>query len=108
MAIKVAEIGASCSVDAGGTLQIKFGLYLPGIRSNDGFGVLVRVVHDADRFDPAVPPTDVAMVWAAGGVLDLWNATTTLTPTRAPITARRGCICTGSSCRGRRRAVRRS
>lgn len=53
---------------------------LPGIRSNDGFGVLVRVIHDADRFDPAVPPTDVAMVWAAGSALDLWTATTTLNP----------------------------
>jgi maltooligosyltrehalose trehalohydrolase len=80
MAINLAEIGASCSVDAGGTLQIKFGLYLPGIRANDSFGVLVRIIHDADRFDPAVPPTDVPMVWAAGSALDLWTATTTLTP----------------------------
>jgi hypothetical protein len=30
MAINLAEIGASCSVDAGGTLQITFGLDLPG------------------------------------------------------------------------------
>jgi hypothetical protein len=80
MAINFAEIGASCSVDADGTLQIKFGLYLPGIRSTDGFGVLVRVIHDADRFDPAVPPRDVAMAWTAGSALDLWTATTTLTP----------------------------
>lgn len=72
-------VWALASVDAGGTLQIKFGLYLPGIRSKDGFGVLVRVIHDADRFDPAVPPTDVRMVWAPGSVLDLWTATTTLT-----------------------------
>ena len=108
MAIKLAEIGASCSVDAGGTLQIKFGLYLPGIRSNDGFGVRVRVIHDAYRFDPAVPPTDVAMVWAAGSALDLWTATATLTPDPSTHYGQDGLICTGSSCRGRRRAERRS
>ena len=80
MAINLAEIGASCSVDAGGTLQIKFGLYLPGIRAIDGFGVVIRVIHDADRFDPAVRTRDVAMAWTAGSTLDLWIATTTLTP----------------------------
>jgi maltooligosyltrehalose trehalohydrolase len=80
MAINLAEVGASCSTDAGGTLQITFGLYLPGIRSTDGFGVAVRVIHDADRFDPAVPTVDEAMNWTPGSALDLWTATATLTP----------------------------
>jgi len=80
MAINLAEVGASCVVDAGGTLQIKFGLYLPGIKSIDGFGVVVRVIHDADRFDPSVPPVDISMAWTVGSALDLWTATATLTP----------------------------
>jgi maltooligosyltrehalose trehalohydrolase len=80
MAINLAEVGASCSVDAGGTLQIKFGLYLPGLKATDGFGVVVRIIHDADRFDPAVPPVDVSMAWTAGSALDLWAATATLNP----------------------------
>lgn len=80
MAINLAEVGASCVVDAGGTLQIKFGLYLPGIKSTDGFGVVVRVIHDADRFDPSVPPVDISMVWTAWSALDLWTGTATLTP----------------------------
>jgi maltooligosyltrehalose trehalohydrolase len=80
MAINLTEVGASCSVDAGGTLQIKFGLYLPGIRPADGFSVAVRVIQDADRFDPAVPPVDVAMSWAQGSALDLWTVTAALAP----------------------------
>ena len=80
MAIDLAEVGASCAVDPSGVLQIKFGLYLPGIRKSDGFGVVVRVIHDADRFDPGVPPVDVGMEWVAGSELDLWTATATLSP----------------------------
>jgi maltooligosyltrehalose trehalohydrolase len=79
MAINLAEVGASCSVDAHGALQIKFGLYLPGIRATGGFGVVVRIIHDADRFDPRVPPVNIAMIWQAGSALDLWTATATLT-----------------------------
>jgi hypothetical protein len=56
MAINLSEVGASAAVNAAGVLEIKFGLYLPGIRSRDGFGVVVRVIHDADRFDPGVQP----------------------------------------------------
>ena len=80
MAINLAEVGASYSVDAGGILQIKFGLYLPGLRSTAGFGVTVRVIHDADRFDPAVLPVDVAMIWMPGSPLDLWTAIATIVP----------------------------
>lgn len=80
MAINLAEVGASCAVDASGTLQITFGLYLPGIRSTDGFGVVVRIIHDADRFDPNVPPVNILMTWTAGSALDLWTARAALNP----------------------------
>jgi hypothetical protein len=48
MAINLAEVGASCSIDASGMLQIGFGLYLPGIRSTEAFDVIVRAF---------IPPT---------------------------------------------------
>jgi 1,4-alpha-glucan branching enzyme len=80
MAITLAEVGASSSIDSSGALQIRFGLYLPGIKSADGFAVIVRLIHDADRFDPAVPPVDIPMAWMAGSTLDLWTATATLDP----------------------------
>jgi 1,4-alpha-glucan branching enzyme len=75
-----AEVGASAAVNAAEALEIKFGLYLPGIRSRDGFSVIVRVIHDADRFDPDVQPVNVDMIWTQGSALDLWTATATLTP----------------------------
>jgi maltooligosyltrehalose trehalohydrolase len=80
MAINLAEVGASCSVDASGALQVGFGLYLPGIKSAAGFAVVVRLLHDADRFDPGVAPVDIPMAWTAGSALDLWTATATLAP----------------------------
>jgi maltooligosyltrehalose trehalohydrolase len=78
MTINLAEVGASCAVDASGMLQITFGLYLPGIKSTAGFGVVVRIIHDADRFVPTVLPVDIPMAWRAGSALDLWTATATL------------------------------
>lgn len=60
--------------------QVYFGLYLPGIRASDGFEVIVRLIHQADRFDPRVPTTDFPLVHQAGSPLDLWCANLTLTP----------------------------
>lgn len=50
--INLSEVGAFPSVVPGG-FQIKFGIYLPGIRAADGFDVVVRVIHSADRFNPS-------------------------------------------------------
>jgi hypothetical protein len=53
--INISEVGAFPSATPGG-LQVRFGLYLPGIRAADGFEVVVRAIHRDDRFDPAIPP----------------------------------------------------
>jgi hypothetical protein len=77
--INMAEVGAFPAVTPGG-FQIRFGLYLPGIRAQDGFEVLVRLIHKEDRFDPAVQPQDSSLAWTAGHALDLWTATVPVQP----------------------------
>jgi maltooligosyltrehalose trehalohydrolase len=73
MAIVLSEVGAFPSFAPGG-LQIQFGVYLPGVRSVDGFEVVVRVIHQNDRFNPAVQPQDSPLVWNAAHPLSLWSA----------------------------------
>ena len=77
--IDLSEVGAFPSMAPGG-FQIRFGLYLPGIRAADRFEVVVRVIHKDDRFDPAIQPRDSSLVWNAGHPLDLWTATVPVQP----------------------------
>jgi maltooligosyltrehalose trehalohydrolase len=79
MQINVLEVGASPSVTSSG-FQIRFGLYLPGIRARDGFIVTVRVIHDDDRFDPEIATTNMELAWNQGHPLDLWSATMNVVP----------------------------
>ena len=78
--IDFTETGAAPSIDAGGHFQVRFGLYLPGVRAADGFEVVVRIIHKDDRFDPAVPTRDVPLRWSAGHPFDLWSVTTPIDP----------------------------
>jgi len=71
--ISLDEVGAFGSLDSSGNFQVRFGLYLPGIRSADGFEVIVRIIHRDDRFDPKVPPRDFPLTWNNGHPLDLWT-----------------------------------
>lgn len=72
------QVGAFPSYDAAGNAQIRFGLYLPGIRPADGFSVVVRIIHSADRFNVAVPTQNADLTWDSTSSLDLWAATVTL------------------------------
>lgn len=76
--IDLTQVGAFPSYDENGNAQIRFGLYLPGIRKTDGFSVVVRIIHSADRFNVLVNTQDENLNWAAGSDLDLWSATVTL------------------------------
>jgi maltooligosyltrehalose trehalohydrolase len=76
--IDLNEVGAFPSFDASGNAQIRFGLYLPGIRQKDGFSVVVRIINVADRFNVAVKTQDQNLNWVDGSELDLWTATITL------------------------------
>lgn len=78
MAINLQEVGAFASSDANGLFSLRFGIYLPGVKASDGFRLVVRIIHQLDRFDPLVSPVDVDVVWQQGTPLDLWTVTTTL------------------------------
>lgn len=81
MSIDLKEVGALGSSDESGQLSLRVGIYLPGIRGNDkanGFKVVVRIIHQDDRFDPQVNPVDVDLAWQSGSPLDLWTVTTKL------------------------------
>jgi len=78
MQINLNEVGAFSAVDPAGNLTVRFGVYLPGITATNGFEVIARVIHQQDRFDPAIQPVNVSLVWQAGSPLDLWTATCTL------------------------------
>jgi 1,4-alpha-glucan branching enzyme len=73
------EVGAFPSFTPGG-FQIRFGVYLPGVREADRFEVVVRVIHRDDRFDPAIQPQDTPLTWDSTHPLDLWSKTVPVLP----------------------------
>src|SRR3974390_1885777 len=48
--INLNEVGAFASTST----EVQFGVYLPGIEPQDGYEVLVRVIHKDDRFVPPI------------------------------------------------------
>jgi 1,4-alpha-glucan branching enzyme len=78
--IDLNQVGAFPSLTSPGQFSVRFGIYLPGIRSSDNFEVLARVIHADDRFNPSVPAATFALEWQQGSALDLWTATIPLTP----------------------------
>ncbi len=80
MQINLNVVGAFPSVDANGVMSIRFGLYLPGVTSANGFEVIARIIHQQDRFTPGINPVDVSLDWQPGSILDLWNVTAVLQP----------------------------
>jgi len=71
--ITLSEVSATSSLDANGKFQVQFGIYLPGITYNAGYAVVVRIIHQADRFDPAIPTQNFYLNWENGSALDLWT-----------------------------------
>jgi 1,4-alpha-glucan branching enzyme len=77
--INLSEVGAVSTLDSSGVFNVSFGLYLPGVHPQDGFDVVVRVIHVQDRFDPDIHTKDFPLVYS-GGPLDLWKASVALLP----------------------------
>jgi 1,4-alpha-glucan branching enzyme len=88
--INLQEVGAAAYFASDGSAHIRFGLYLPGVRSADGFSVIARVIHSEDRFNPSVQPQNQALIWDSGTVLDLWNTDMTLEGSDASHAGRAG------------------
>jgi 1,4-alpha-glucan branching enzyme len=66
--IKLTEVG----VHVNGKIAT-FGIYLPGIRSADGFGVNVRVINRADQFAPEIPSQVSPLTFDPLHPLGLWK-----------------------------------
>lgn len=82
--IQLTEAGAFPGFAAAAQPNVRFGIYLPGIRSGSGFEVKARVIHTLDRFDPTVPAATFPLQWQQGSALDLWSGTFPLTSADGP------------------------
>jgi 1,4-alpha-glucan branching enzyme len=72
--INLNEVGAFVSTPTPLGVEVKFGVYLPGIAPEDGYEVRVRVIHRDDRFNPAIKTFDVPLSLVAGSPNHLWQA----------------------------------
>ena len=88
--INLAEVGAFPIITAAGGFQVRFGLYLPGIRAQDGFGVVVKLIHRDDRLTPQIQTQNTDLAWQQGHPLDLWTTTAAINPVAGTSFGREG------------------
>jgi 1,4-alpha-glucan branching enzyme len=67
------QVGGSFQVNADGSRRLRFGIYLPGVTYDKGYGVEVRVVHAADQLVRGIDPQPFQLFWHDGSPLDLWD-----------------------------------
>jgi 1,4-alpha-glucan branching enzyme len=76
--INLDEVGAFPSTPTAAGVNVRFGVYLPGIDPSDGYGVRVRVIHKEDRFVPEIKTQDFPLHPVAGHPLHLWRTDVTI------------------------------
>ena len=76
--IELNEVGAFPTVLSEDALDVRFGIYLPGIHPQDGYDVQVRVIHEDDRFNPDIPSHPFHLAPLAGSPNNLWQANVTI------------------------------
>lgn len=76
--INLNEVGAIASQPTESGVDVRFGIYLPGIDLQKGYEVLVRVIHKDDRFTPEILPLDFPLTQVAGSPNNLWRANFTI------------------------------
>ena len=69
--IDLSEVGATCGGPA--AHRLRFGIYLPGITFDKGYGVQVRVIHANDQLVRDIAPQHFDLFWHKGTPLDLWD-----------------------------------
>lgn len=72
--INLQEVGAFAAAPTAAGVDVTFGVYLPGIMTQDGYEVLVRVIHKDDRFVPEIKTVDFPLAPVAGSQNNLWQA----------------------------------
>jgi len=78
MSINRDEVGVHVN---GTTLDV--GVYLPGVKADDGFSVVVRLIHALDQFAPEIPSVPLPLTNDAHHALGLWKRSgdlATITP----------------------------
>lgn len=74
MTIILEQVGASASAATSSGVDASFGIYLTGITPADGYQVLVRVIHQNDRFVPEIPTMDFPLAPVSDDPNGLWRA----------------------------------
>ena len=78
--IDLNEVGAFATAPSAAGVAVRFGVYLPGLASEAGYQIVVRVIHQNDRFVPEIKTLDFPLQPVAGHVLGLWQAELTIPP----------------------------
>jgi maltooligosyltrehalose trehalohydrolase len=76
--INLSDVGAFASPPTAAGVEVCFGIYLPGIDPEDGYEVLVRVIHKDDRFVPGIPPMDFPLQLLNRDASNLWQGRVTI------------------------------
>ena len=76
--IDLNEVGAFASVPTSIGVDVKFGVYLPGIEAASGYEVRVRVIHKNDRFVPEIKPLDFSLSPVVSLPDTYWQARVTI------------------------------
>ncbi len=76
--IHLNDVGAFASAITASGVNVRFGVYLPGITSQDGYEVLVLVIHKDDRFVPDIKPIKFPLILVDGSPKNLWQADVTI------------------------------
>jgi maltooligosyltrehalose trehalohydrolase len=76
--ILLPEVGAFASAPTNSGVDVQFGVYLPGIEPQDGYEVLVRVIHKDDRFVPQIGTLDFPLTPVVSSPNTLWHAQVTI------------------------------
>src|SRR2546428_13395463 len=76
--IHLTEVGAFASAPTESGVYVQFGVYLPSIEPQDGYEVLVRVIHKDDRFVPQINALDFPLTPVVGSPDNLWQAKVTI------------------------------
>jgi 1,4-alpha-glucan branching enzyme len=76
--INLNEVGAFVAQISNLGVDVTFGIYLPAIHPEDGYEILVRIIHKDDRFNPDIPPLDFPLQPLSGSINNLWQADVTI------------------------------
>src|SRR5258708_10470859 len=72
--IDLNEVGAQASAISEAGVTARFGVYLPGIDSRNGYKVIVLVIQKNDRFNPDIKPISFPLTFMDSSVNNLWQA----------------------------------